>query len=245
MALEIVLPMAGLGSRFRALNFREAKPLVPWQSTPLFLHALSSLERLLPEARVTAVVSCLDDLADPVADLISGRWPQLSFRVVEIDGITAGSAETVAIAANDIPKDHALLSLDCDLLFQSREFESLVSGIREGTAHWDGALCTFTSQRPQYSYVEVKDGEVARIREKQVISDRAVLGAYFFRRTGDYLKAFDELKDGPRETVELYVSGVIALMLKSGKRFGISQAEEYQCLGTPAELLSAGPFRGI
>ncbi|MCS2917415.1 hypothetical protein NXW71_03125 [Parabacteroides merdae] len=96
---------------------------------------------------------------------------------------TRGAVETCLIAENAIADDDAVIVMDCDLEFRSKKFVEIIKQIlnkpiEEATG---GALVSFESNEPRYSYAALgKDGFVTRTAEKEVISNHALCGAYFF-----------------------------------------------------------------
>ncbi len=80
------------------------------------------------------------------------------------------------------------------------------------------------------------DGFVSAIAEKQVISHRAVAGAYYFRDGAQFVDAAEAvLKDERRVLGEYYVSTVVDEMIQQGARLSTVHGH-VDTLGTPEEL---------
>ena len=106
------------------------------------------------------------------------------------------------------------------------------------TGDVDGLLLSFASTDPRYSFAEVgPDGLVVRTAEKRAISAAALMGAYFFTRAGDFVRAGEQLVREQLSSAmpEYYVSLAFNTLLASGARIGLVHGDFY-CFGTPEEL---------
>ena len=101
-----------------------------------------------------------------------------------------------------------------------------------------GALVSFESTDPRYSYAEVDDNmKVIRTAEKETISNHALCGAYFFASGRTFKRiAHQLLEDGTHGKAEFYVSLLFNYMLAEGKDVYLANMEEYYSYGTPEEL---------
>ena len=101
-----------------------------------------------------------------------------------------------------------------------------------------GALVSFESNEPRYSYAALgEDGYVTRTAEKEVISNHALCGAYFFS-TGKRFKqiAYQLLNEPEFKKPEYYVSLLYNYLLADGEKVQLAPMEEYYSYGTPEEL---------
>ena len=153
---------------------------------------------------------------------------------------TRGAVETCLIAENAIADDDAVIVMDCDLEFRSKKFIEIIKQIlnkpiEEATG---GALVSFESNEPRYSYAALgEDGFVARTAEKEVISNHALCGAYFFA-SGRRFKQIAHLllAETAFTKPEYYVSLLFNYLLKDGEKVWLASMEEYYSYGTPEEL---------
>ena len=101
-----------------------------------------------------------------------------------------------------------------------------------------GALVSFESNEPRYSYAALgEDGFVARTAEKEVISNHALCGAYFFASGRRFKQITHLLLAEPAFTKpEYYVSLLFNYLLKDGEKVWLAPMEEYYSYGTPEEL---------
>ncbi len=140
-----------------------------------------------------------------------------------------GAVETILQATLD-PEEPLLIG-NCDQLvaFNVNDFVESCEGL-------DGGLVVFRSNKEHHSYVEESGDIITRIAEKQVISNLAVTGVYYFQRAGDFIDAGREvIGNNDRYNNEFYVSSAIARMIDSGLKLGVYEAAT-AILGTPAEL---------
>lgn len=126
------------------------------------------------------------------------------------------------MAETAIEDDDAVIVMDCDLEFRSVKFMEIIKVILSKSMDEadGGALVSFKSDNPKYSYAEVgEDGYVKRTAEKEVISNHALCGAYFFS-TGKRFKqiAHQLLNELEFKKPEYYVSLLYNYMLKTGEK---------------------------
>lgn len=139
-----------------------------------------------------------------------------------------GAVETILQAKLDL--NEPLLIANCDQLvdFDVNKFIDC-SG--------DGVVVTFNSVLPHHSYVKIdEDSAIIEIKEKEVISDQAVTGVYFFKRAEDFIKAGEwVIAQDERVKGEFYVSSALAKLISDGKVIKTYEAPSVM-LGTPEEL---------
>jgi NDP-sugar pyrophosphorylase family protein len=233
--LQVLMPMGGLGTRFRKVGITTPKPLIEVDGGPMFRRALRSFDPWAGEKTVTVVVRSDDDAEHGLADAVLGAQPDA--RIVELDHDTRGAVETALVARDALDPDQPLVIIDCDIAFDSAEyFGVLADAVRRQSL--DGLLLSFTSVLPRYSFAEVgPDGLVVRTAEKQAISSDALMGVYSFTSARVFLDAADRLmaKQIDAAMPEYYVSLVFNELITSGRRVGLVRGDFY-CFGTPEEL---------
>lgn len=236
--LHIVMPMAGEGSRFLKEGWTTPKPLIELNGQPLFKHAISSVTDKDIQMKYSFIVRQEHIDKYQIDKGIRSFLPEANlFSVVKT---TRGAVETCLIAENAIADDDAVIVMDCDLEFRSKKFMEIIKQIlnkpiEEATG---GALVSFESNEPRYSYAALgEDGFVARTAEKEVISNHALCGAYFFASGRRFKQIAHLLLAEPAFTKpEYYVSLLFNYLLKDGERVWLAPMEEYYSYGTPEEL---------
>ena len=206
----------------------------------------------LPELhrRLSLALSELADSYEII--LVNDNCPQNSWEVIEeicrkddhVKGIelSRNFGQMKAILAGlDYSTGDWVVVMDCDLEFRSKRYNELVAqALAMPAAEADGgALVSFESDNPRYSYAEIDDeGRVLRTAEKEPISNHALCGAYFFGSGKDFKRiAHQLLVDGTHGKAEFYVSLLYNYLLTEGKVVRLAPMEEYYSYGTPEELM--------
>lgn len=229
--LHIIMPMGGEGSRFKNTGVDTPKPLILANGIPFYQRALNSVNGNF-EKKVSAIIRS-EHMKDYNLDK-SLRMFCPDSRIYTIDKTTGGAVQTCLIA--DIADDDAVLILDCDFEFRSKPFMEYITMLLNSDADQRGAVLSFYSDKTKYSYAKVdENGYVTQTAEKQVISNNALCGAYFFN-SGLTFKAVanDLIKDC--DAKEFYTSLLYNRLPLEQKIVKLFKADEYRSFGTPEEL---------
>lgn len=233
--------MAGEGSRFAVQGWKTPKPLIQLNGKPLFLHALDSVKGLSVPKRISLIVrqEHIDKYA--IDQTIRRNVPCATIYAIETT--TRGAVETCMVATSGIDNEDGILVMDCDLKFSSKSFEALITTSLSQTADESigGALVSFESNNPRYSFAEVEnDGiSVVRTAEKEVISTHALCGAYYFGSGEKFkLAAKELLSKNNFDKPEFYVSLLYNILLSKRERVMLASVDKYCSFGTPEELKS-------
>ena len=236
--LHIIMPMAGEGSRFAKAGWTTPKPLIELRGVPLFQRAIGSVALPGVEMKYSFIVRQEHIDKQHINRLIQNILPEA--RIFSVLKTTRGAVETCLVAEAAIDDDDAVVVMDCDLEFRSVGYNQLVSKALSLPADEadGGALVSFESDNPRYSYALVDDdGRVLRTAEKEPISNHALCGAYFFGCGKDFKRiAHQLLDDGTHGKAEFYVSLLYNYLLAEGKIVRLATMEEYYSYGTPEEL---------
>lgn len=236
--LHIIMPMAGEGSRFANAGWTTPKPLIELHGEPLFKHAISSVTADGIQMKYSFIVRQEHIDKYGIDKGIKAFLPEAN--IFSVMKTTRGAVETCLMAESTIADDDAVIVMDCDLEFRSVRFIEIIKEILSLTLEEanGGALVSFESDQPKYSYAEVgKDGLVIRTAEKEVISSHALCGAYFFSTGKRFKEIAHQLLNEPEfKKPEYYVSLLYNYMLAAGEKVQLAQMEEYYSYGTPEEL---------
>ena len=232
------MPMAGEGSRFANAGWTTPKPLIELNGEPLFKHAISSVADDDIEMKYSFIVRQEHIDKYNIDEGIKDFLPEAN--VFSVMKTTRGAVETCLIAESAIEDNDAVIVMDCDLEFRSIQFVETIKSILAKSIDEvnGGALVSFDSNEPKYSYAEIdSNGYVIRTAEKEVISNHALCGAYFFSSGKRFKEIAHQLLDEPEfKKPEYYVSLLYNYMLVNGERVYLSPMEEYYSYGTPEEL---------
>ena len=230
--------MAGEGSRFRDAGWITPKPLIELDGKPLFIRAIESVKVGGVPMKYSFIVrqEHIDgyDVDKGIQKIIPDAM------IYSVKKTTRGAVETCLIAEPGIADDDAVIVMDCDLEFRSKKYSEIIKNVLKMPADEakGGALVSFESDLPKYSYAEVgKDGLVKRTAEKEVISSHALCGAYFFSSGKEFKQAAHRLLNEPvMLKPEFYVSLLYNYLLKDDLPVELAPMEIYRSYGTPEEL---------
>ena len=237
------MPMAGEGSRFHKEGWKTPKPLINIEGKTLFERAIGSVSNPEIPMKYSLIVrqEHIDDYG--IDQRIKALLP--SANIFSVKQTTRGAVETCLMAESAIRPDDAVIVMDCDLEFRSKKFIEIILDILSQPTEkvTGGALVSFTSDNPRYSYAAVKDNDIViRTAEKEVISNHALCGAYFFSSGQCFLQAAHRLLGEQNfQKPEFYVSLLYNYLLDNHETVRLATMEEYHSYGTPEELMSAFP----
>lgn len=236
--LHIIMPMAGEGSRFLKEGWTTPKPLIELHGLPLFKRAISSVSIDGVPMKYSFIVRQEHIDKYQIDEQIKTILPQAN--IFSVLKTTRGAVETCLMAENMIADEDGVIVMDCDLEFRSKRYLEILKGILSKPIEESdgGALVSFDSNEPRYSYAALgEDGFVTRTAEKEVISNHALCGAYFFSTGKRFKQIAHQLLDEPEfKKPEYYVSLLYNYLLADGEKVQLASMEEYYSYGTPEEL---------
>jgi dTDP-glucose pyrophosphorylase len=231
--MNIVMPMAGRGSRFTQIGIDAPKPLIDVRGRPMYAWATESLPL---ELASRLIFICLQEHLHhrALADDIRSRYEQLRPEIISLDGVTEGQACTVLTAAAWIDNDEPLLIYNADTYCRT----ALSKRLLDLPAKVAGLIGAFRAPGDKWSFARIDPGgRVLETAEKRRISDWASTGLYYFRRGRDFVEHARQMIDGnERINGEFYVAPVYNRMIAAGAEVFIDPAEEVWVLGTPEDL---------
>ena len=228
--LNVLIPMAGAGSRFADAGYTFPKPLIDVEGKPMIQ---TVVENLGFDANYIFVVQKehreqynLDSMLNLIAP---------NCKIVEVDGVTEGAACTTLLAKEYIDNEDPLFIANSD---QYVEWDAIDFMYTMNEKEADGGLVTFKATHPKWSYAKADGmGMVVEVAEKNPISDNATVGFYYWKRGKDYVTyAEDMIYHDIRVNNEFYVCPVYNLALKEGKQIHTYEAKTMWGLGTPEDL---------
>ena len=233
--LNIVVPMAGKGSRFQEAGYTFPKPLIDINGKTMIEVVVNNLK---PKVDYKFIFIRQKEHYDKY-DLyhILQNVSDNKFEIIQLNGVTEGAACTVLTAMQYINNDDDLLIANSDQFVEIDMNDFIRAGREEGK---DGLIMTFKASHPKWSYARVdKNNKVIEVAEKKVISDKATVGVYYFKKGSDFVKAAQSMiEKNIRHNNEFYVCPVYNEMILGGKNIYIYDidAEKMHGLGTPEDL---------
>lgn len=234
--LNIVIPMAGRGSRFSAAGYSTPKPAIPIHGMPMVELVVGSVRPAQPH-RLTFLV--LKEHVERYGLEAMLRRIEPESVIVSIDTVTEGAACTVLLARSLIDTDEPLMLANSDQ-FVDVDIDAYLSALDHEQA--DGLIMTMEADDPKWSFVGFDDrGRVNRVVEKEVISSEATVGIYNFRRGRDFVRAAESMiRKNRRVNGEFYVAPVYNEMIEWGAAIATYNVgpvlSRMWGLGTPADL---------
>lgn len=234
--LNIVLPIAGRGSRFVGAGYAQPKPLIPIHGAPMIAAVVRNVRpRSAHRFIFVALAEHLEHAG--MRDALTLAAP--GSVIVPVDRVTEGAACTVLLARDYIDTDDPLMLANSDQWVDIDIDDYLASMERQRA---DGLIMTMRADDPKWSFVGLNGSRlVTRVVEKEVISNEATVGIYNFRRGSDFVRAAERMiaKD-LRVNNEFYVAPVYNELIEDGARIAIynvgGEGAGMYGLGIPSDL---------
>lgn len=233
--LQILMPMGGLGQRFRDQGYDTPKPLIEVDGAAMFQKALAAYDGYSGDKEYLFVIRKDTDDEYGLAGQIKALLPNAKIKI--LDHNTGGAVETCLAAEEFIDPDLPLVIMDCDITFDAPNYFEMMTRAVEND-EFDGLLLSFDSSDPRYSFAELNtQGMVMRTAEKVAISTNALMGAYFFTKASTFLTAAHQLVERQlgEDLKEYYVSLIYNILIDSNQRIGLAKGS-FTSFGTPEEL---------
>jgi len=229
--MKLILPMAGNGQRFFDDGYDLPKPLIDIKGKPMFVRVIENLwlgDNIKPWCIVRQ-----DHVSEYEIDKrILEHYPDA--HIIIIPGTTEGAACTVRLATNVLGGEPMMVA-NCDqlMLWDPKEFYEKI----ETNLHPGGLIPVFqpNHNEPKHSYVDVNAyDKLLVLREKEIISNLATVGVYYFGDESKWIKAHEEqIKQNDRTNNEFYLAPTYNYIKES---VGIFRVDKMIGMGTPEEL---------
>lgn len=228
--MNVLIPMAGNGSRFAQAGYTFPKPLIEVHGKPMIQVVV---ENLAVEANHIFVVQKLHREKYNLDSMLSLICP--GCKIVEVDSVTEGAACTVLLAKELIDNDEPLVIANSD---QFIEWNSLEFFYKMNEQNLDAGIVSFKATHPKWSYARVDDnGFVTEVAEKNPISDIATVGVYYWKQGKDFVKyAESMISKDIRVNNEFYVCPVFNEALLDGLKIKTFDVPKMWGIGTPEDL---------
>ena len=224
--MNVIIPAAGAGRRFKEAGYKNPKPLIDVLGKPMIQMVLESV---VPSSSARVVV------------VVPAGFPETHgppHEVFELDHVTDGAARTVlmAIHGKQMDPDAPLLVSNSDQILDLKVLDFL-----HEVKDYDGGIVVFPcpDKNPKWSFAQIKDGQIRQVAEKQPISTWATAGVYWWARTADFMRSATEMicRD-ERTNDEFYVAPTFNEMIRRGLMVApyFIKASEMHGLGTPEDL---------
>jgi dTDP-glucose pyrophosphorylase len=230
--LNVIIPMAGAGSRFERAGYTLPKPLIDVNGKPMIQLVVESMNI---EATFIYIVQKSHREKYNLDTLLNLITPNC--KIVEVDGLTEGAACTVLLAKEYIDNDSQLILMNSD---QFIEWDSTEFMYQMNERGFDGAIMCFEDTDPKWSFAKTNDdGLITEVAEKNPISNQATAGIYYFKHGHYFVKYAEQMIDkNIRVNNEFYVCPVYNEFIGDDKKIYNYQipSKNMWGLGTPEDL---------
>ena len=228
--LNILIPMAGAGSRFQQAGYTFPKPLIEVNNKPMIQVVVENLNIDANYIYVVQKAHRKKYNLDTMLNLITPGC-----KIVEVDVLTEGAACTALLAKEYINSDSPLFFANSD---QFVDWDSNEFMYKMQESNCDGGIVTFKATHPKWSFAKIDDnGFVTEVAEKNPISDNATVGFYYWKNGSDFVKYAEQMIErNIRVNNEFYVCPVFNQAIEDCKKVRIFESEKMWGLGTPEDL---------
>lgn len=228
--LNVLIPMAGAGSRFAQAGYTFPKPLIEVRGKPMIQVVV---ENLNIQANYIFLVQKSHYEEYNLNYLLNLIAPNC--KIVQVDGLTEGAACTTLLAKEFIDNDNPLVMANSDQYVEWNANECMYAFSADEI---DGGILTFEATHPKWSYAKVgQNGFVEEVAEKKVISNNATVGIYYWKKGSDYVKYAEQMiQKNIRTNNEFYVCPVFNEAIQDGKMIKVKNIQKMWGIGTPEDL---------
>ncbi len=228
--MQVIIPMAGLGSRFKSQGYKVPKPLIDIKGAPMIQLVLNSL---MIKGKYLFVVRPEIDI-DSVHEVIKKEVKEYEFVITE--ELTDGPASSVLLCENKLDQSDELVIANCD---QIMDWDS--SSFLEASKNNDGTVVTYYSQTPKNSYAKInQQKQVTEIKEKEVISNFSLNGIHHWQKAKFFIDSAHKMIEANDRAPngEFYVGPTYNYMISEGLSVGIYHipSNHHHPVGTPSDL---------
>jgi dTDP-glucose pyrophosphorylase len=229
--MNILIPMAGEGSRFKKEGYTFPKPLIEVDGKPMIQCVVENLDFdanyifLVRDEHLSKY-----NIESVLKFVTNGRYD-----IVSVDRLTEGAACTALLAKDLIDSGEELLIANSDQIIEySKENFNTVRRF----TNFDASVFTFRAVHPKWSFVKTNSrGVVTEVAEKNPISDIATCGIYYYRKGSDFVKYAEEMIEKDiRVNNEFYIAPVYNELILDEKTLVPFFVDKMHGLGTPEDL---------
>jgi HAD superfamily hydrolase (TIGR01509 family) len=228
--MNVLIPMAGAGSRFEKAGYTFPKPLIEVRGQPMIQAVVNNINI---DAKHIFIVQKEHFKKYNLKETLNAISPGCD--IVTVEGVTEGAACTTLLAKDLINNNEPLLIANSDQFVEWDSNQFMYSMVGDTI---DGGILTFYSTHPKWSYAKLnEDGFVSEVQEKKPISDKATVGIYYWTKGSDYVKYAEQMiENNTRVNNEFYVCPVYNEAIKDNKKIKIFDIPKMWGLGTPEDL---------
>lgn len=233
--INIVIPMAGAGSRFTKAGYEKPKPFIDVDGKPMIVRVLENLK--YPDAKYILIAR--KEHMEKEKELVLQIQEEFNAIFIPIENLTEGTACTVLYARKHINNLDPLLIANSDQIVDM-DIAKYVDDCSQ--RNLDGSILTFIDkyEDPKWSFAKLNENDlVTEVKEKVVISKYATVGIYLYSQGKDFIDAsIDMIIENDRVNNEFYTCPTYNYAIKDEAKIGIYNIdfEQMHGIGTPDDL---------
>jgi len=247
--LNVVIPMAGAGSRFAKAGYKAIKPLIDVLGKPMIQRVIENLNLVTSRHIFLCQQRHMDEYhLDMLLPWFVGGGSggggnggkAGAVTVVAVPDLTEGAAVTLMAAEQYLTDlDSGLFIANSDQFvegFNMTEFmyRMQAPGVDAGIVVFD---CPERDPKWSYAAVDPVTGWVTEVAEKRAISNLATVGFYYWKRGSDFFRYTKSMiAKNIRTNNEFYVCPVFNEAIADGKNIAVYRCSRMWGLGTPEDL---------
>jgi len=239
--LQVVIPMAGIGSRFRDYGFKMNKYLLPIniQLQSMIEMAITSLNINIPAKYFFIFNEEYNNKNElfRILDNITNN----KYEIHSVKSLTDGPACTVASIKDYLDFDKPIIISNSDQVLENWNFEEFY----KTCLNYDGCVLTYTpsyeliiNNYDKHSFVHInKNNIVDECIEKIVLSDQALVGVHYFKKAQYFFDAYDYMimKNMRAPNNEFYLSLCYQSMIELKQKIGYHKIQENETFWNTGE----------
>ncbi len=226
--LTIIIPMAGLGSRFYNKGYTDPKPFIKVDGKYMIQKVIDNIG-IVSDNYIFIMRKEHEEYMDKFIKELK------NVTIIYISELTEGAACTILKAEEYMNPDDQLLLVNSDQYLEWDPFEFLLH-----SQNFDGCISVFkeTENSEKWSYAKIdENGLVESVSEKKRISEFATTGVYYYKYSSDFIKCAKQMIDKKiKVNNEYYTCPVYNEAILNGLKIGIKLCDKMWSLGTPEDL---------
>jgi len=233
----IVIPMAGMSSRFFKAGYEQPKYMLPAHGKSLFAHCVESFKEYFSSEKFLFIIRDVYD----TEDFVNSECKQLNildYQVISLHKPTRGQAETVflGLEACTAHADESITIFNIDTMRPGFRHPVLNNDV-------DGYLEVFKGSGDNWSFAREdteNPGYVAETAEKNPISDLCSDGLYYFRNISLFRLAYEKMEAAGEAGLakgEQYIAPMYNYLIQAGYKVSYVKIASKTVIfsGTPDE----------
>lgn len=230
--MNIVVPIAGRGSRFGEQGLTTPKPLIQVAGQPMVAWGLKSVENI-PSPNLIFIALKEHEQAFGITNILNEITKGLA-KIFLLDDVTEGQVSTVLAARSIIDNEQDLLIISPDTYVVS----NIEHDICNRTHDCAGIISVANLPGNRWSFARPdENGRVIEVAEKSRISNHAGTGLYYFSKGCQFVEFADRMiKNQEKTRGEYYVMPLYKKFIEAGLQIILSQAAQVWDMGNPKAL---------